>query len=212
MNAIFCFYDREIIGIDGKLPSEVIKGLKDEPAVKADMKFFRHVTMGKTVVMGRKTWDSLDRKPLKGRTNIIITSNPEKLAQENPLFRYQIKGDVVNYITKEQFEKYYMYQPDVWIIGGVSLLKEYIPYCDQVYFNEISAGHKYPEINEIEENRVVRFPFEEIIDILYKNSFIKSNTGIITDLLAKEAPYPQEDEVNLWRYNVYKRYDIGWNE
>jgi dihydrofolate reductase len=52
-----------VIGRDGTLPWRL----------KSDMAYFRKVTMGKPVVMGRKTWDSLPRKPLPGRTNIVVT-------------------------------------------------------------------------------------------------------------------------------------------
>ena len=104
MNAIFCIYNNGIIGIDGKLPSEVIPELAQQPAVKLDMKMFRQVTKGATVVMGRNTWESLGKKPLPGRKNIIITSNPEKLSVENPVYRFK---DYVNYLTKEQFDKWH---------------------------------------------------------------------------------------------------------
>ena len=52
-----------MIGRNGALPWRL----------KSDMAHFRNVTMGKPVVMGRKTWDSLPRKPLPGRTNIVVT-------------------------------------------------------------------------------------------------------------------------------------------
>src|SRR5690242_13541873 len=52
-----------VIGRNGALPWRL----------KSDMAYFRKVTMGKPVVMGRKTWDSLPRKPLPGRTNIVVT-------------------------------------------------------------------------------------------------------------------------------------------
>ena len=52
-----------VIGRNGTLPWRL----------KSDMAYFRKVTMGKPVVMGRKTWDSLPRKPLPGRTNIVVT-------------------------------------------------------------------------------------------------------------------------------------------
>jgi len=52
-----------VIGRNGALPWRL----------KSDMAYFRKVTMGKPVVMGRRTWDSLPRKPLAGRTNIVVT-------------------------------------------------------------------------------------------------------------------------------------------
>ena len=52
-----------VIGQDGKIPWHISE----------DMKRFKALTMGHTVVMGRKTWDSLPRKPLPGRANVVVT-------------------------------------------------------------------------------------------------------------------------------------------
>ncbi|HEX2761994.1 MAG TPA: dihydrofolate reductase, partial [Rhizomicrobium sp.] len=55
--------DNGVIGKDGALPWHI----------SDDMKRFKALTMGHTVVMGRKTWDSLPRKPLPGRVNVVVT-------------------------------------------------------------------------------------------------------------------------------------------
>lgn len=47
--------------------------------VPEDFQFFKHYTMGKPVIMGRKTWDSLPKKPLPGRPNYVISRNPEQM-------------------------------------------------------------------------------------------------------------------------------------
>ena len=52
-----------IIGRDGGLPWHI----------SSDLKRFKEITMGKPIIMGRKTWDSLPRKPLPGRLNIVVT-------------------------------------------------------------------------------------------------------------------------------------------
>lgn len=52
-----------VIGKDGKIPWHISE----------DLKRFKAMTMGRTVVMGRKTWDSLPRKPLPGRINVVLT-------------------------------------------------------------------------------------------------------------------------------------------
>src|SRR4030095_12361844 len=54
-----------VIGRDGKLPWRL----------KSDMAIFRAVTMGKPVIMGRKTWESLPKRPLVGRTNIVLSKD-----------------------------------------------------------------------------------------------------------------------------------------
>jgi dihydrofolate reductase len=55
--------DNGVIGADGRIPWHISE----------DLKRFKTLTLGKTIIMGRKTWDSLPRKPLPGRTNIVIT-------------------------------------------------------------------------------------------------------------------------------------------
>ena len=58
--------DNGVIGAGNKIPWKC----------SGDMKYFRKITMGKPVIMGRKTWESLD-KPLAGRKNIVISQNPD---------------------------------------------------------------------------------------------------------------------------------------
>lgn len=67
ISAIVSVDEKMGIGANGKL-------LASYPE---DMKFFKAMTTGHVVVMGRKTWDSLPIKPLPNRTNIVITSKPQ---------------------------------------------------------------------------------------------------------------------------------------
>ena len=65
ISLVYAISRNGIIGNDGGLPWKV----------SADLKNFKAVTMGKPIIMGRKTWDSLPRKPLPGRANIVVTRN-----------------------------------------------------------------------------------------------------------------------------------------
>ena len=56
-----------LIGVSGKLPWHL----------PADLKRFKKITWGKTLLMGRRTWDSLPLQPLPGRRNIVLSRNPE---------------------------------------------------------------------------------------------------------------------------------------
>lgn len=209
MNAIFCIYNNGIIGIDGKLPSEVVSNLAQQPAVKQDMKIFKHVTKGATVVMGRNTWESLGRKPLPGRKNIIITSNPEKLSIENPVYRFK---DYVNYLAKEQFDKWFnKTSENIWIIGGVNLLKEYIPQCEQVYMNKLHCKDEFAEIDKIEIKRQTTFQMHEIIDILRKSGFIDPDKNI-SYYLGADGCYYFRDKVTLYTYRFIKDYRVGFDK
>ena len=91
-------------------------------SIPEDMKFFRSETTGKVVVLGRKTLDTFQGgQPLKNRTNIILTRNPN----------YQVKGAIICHSVEEVLEELKKYNSeDVYIIGGDSIYKEFLPYCD----------------------------------------------------------------------------------
>lgn len=91
-------------------------------SIPEDMKFFRSETTGKVVVLGRKTLDTFPgEQPLKNRTNIILTRNPN----------YQVKGAIICHSVEEVLEELKKYNSeDVYIIGGDSIYKEFLPYCD----------------------------------------------------------------------------------
>ena len=63
--------DNGVIGQGGRLPWRL----------KSELAHFRRVTMGKPIVMGRKTWDSLPRKPLPGRINVVVTRQQDWQAE-----------------------------------------------------------------------------------------------------------------------------------
>lgn len=111
--------------------------------IPEDMKYFVHLTTGNVVIMGRKTWDSLPRKPLPNRTNIVITSNPnmDNDAEFMDLF------DTKLYLI-------YNKNDDIFIIGGGQIYKELLPYCDSVYITKIYKDHEnvdtyFPNLDEM---------------------------------------------------------------
>ena len=91
-------------------------------SIPEDMKFFRSETTGKVVVLGRKTLDTFPGgQPLKNRTNIILSHNPD----------YKVKGAIVCHSVEEVLEELKKYNSeDVYIIGGDSIYKAFLPYCD----------------------------------------------------------------------------------
>lgn len=90
---------------------------------KADMRFFAETTIGKgknAVVMGRKTWESIPKKfrPLKSRLNVVLTKTPF----EQP--------DMLCATSFDEVDKLVSGCEDVWIIGGVEIIKHYFPKCE----------------------------------------------------------------------------------
>lgn len=94
-----------------------------------DMKFFKAHTTDKTVVMGRKTLESLPgAKPLPNRKNIILTRNPE----------YKPEGVAV-YNSVDDFLRDNPDTDDIYIIGGESLYRDLLPYCERAFVTKVDA-------------------------------------------------------------------------
>lgn len=102
--------------------------------IPADMKMFRQETLGKVVVLGRKTMDTFPGGlPLKGRTNIVLTRNPE----------YKIKDAIVVHSVEELLEELKNYDTeDIYIIGGDSVYKQMLPYCDTAHVTKIDRAYE----------------------------------------------------------------------
>lgn len=102
--------------------------------IPADHKMFRKETIGKVVVLGRKTMDTFPGGlPLAGRTNIVLTRNPE----------YQVKDAIVVHSVEELLQELKKYDTkDVYIIGGDSVYRQLIPYCDTAHVTKIDRSYE----------------------------------------------------------------------
>ena len=116
-------------------------------SIPQDMKFFRETTMGKVVVMGRKTLESFPgRQPLKKRTNIVITRDKN----------YSVKDAIVVHSIEEALEELKNYNSeDVYVIGGDSIYRQMLPYCDVAHVTKIDHAYEadtyFPNLDEKEE-------------------------------------------------------------
>ena len=124
-------------------------GFNDEllEKIPEDLKYFKELTTGNTVVMGRKTWDSLPIKPLPNRGNFII-SRETPLLMENKAIRMNL--DMIKDTMKANENENY------FIIGGGQIYKELLPFCDRVYVTKIYTSHEnvdtyFPNLDEPEE-------------------------------------------------------------
>ena len=101
-------------------------------SIPSDMKFFRQTTTGKVVVMGRKTLESFPNgMPLKNRTNIVLTGNQN----------YQVKDAIVVHSEDELMEELKKYETDdIYVIGGESVYRMMLPYCDTAYVTKIDRA------------------------------------------------------------------------
>ncbi|MDH5180108.1 MAG: type 3 dihydrofolate reductase [Gammaproteobacteria bacterium] len=104
--------DDRVIGINNSLPWKLPN----------DMKWFRQQTMGKPIVMGRKTFESFGAKPLPGRTNIIITRDTD----------YAAPDCLVVHSVAEAIDAAGAVD-EVMIIGGASFYEQMLPHADRLY-------------------------------------------------------------------------------
>ena len=119
-------------------------------SIPADMKMFRTETSGKVVVMGRKTLESFPGGlPLKNRTNIVLSGNLD----------YQVKGAIVVHSLPELLEEIKKYPKDqVYCIGGDSVYKMLLPYCDTAQVTKIDYAYEadryFPNLDEMPQWQV----------------------------------------------------------
>lgn len=136
MNLIVAVDKNWAIGLNNKLLVRI----------PSDQKFFREETTGKVVVLGRKTLETFPGGlPLKNRTNIILSRD----------VNYKVKDAIVVHSIEELLEEVKQYDTkDVYIIGGESVYKEMISYCDTAHVTKINHAYEadtyFPNLDEIE--------------------------------------------------------------
>lgn len=133
-----------------------------------DHKMFRQMTTGKIVVLGRKTLETFPQGlPLKNRTNIILSRNE----------KYQVNDAMIVHNLEELLKELEQYPTeDVFIIGGESIYRMMLPYCDTVHVtridHEYEADAYFPNLDELPEWEITADSDEQTyFDIPY--TFVK---------------------------------------
>lgn len=110
-----------VIGKDNALPWHLPE----------DLKYFKRVTMGRPIVMGRLTFESIGR-PLPGRANIVITRQADWQANG-----VQVAHSLEQAVALAEKSE----RPDEWVmvIGGANLYKQALPNCDRLYLTQVHA-------------------------------------------------------------------------
>jgi dihydrofolate reductase len=115
----------------------------------ADLKRFRHITMGKPVIMGRRTHESIGR-PLPGRKNIVLTRDPD----------YQAAGCTVAHDLDQALRE--ADGQEAMIIGGAALYRDCLPLADRLYLTlihrEFAGDTFFPELDPEDWREAVREP------------------------------------------------------
>ncbi len=130
VSLIWAMSDDGVIGIDNRLPWRL----------PADMRWFRQHTLGKPVVMGRKTFESLGAKPLPGRDNIVVTRDRS----------YQAEGVKVVTSPQEALEAAGQAE-EVMVIGGAELYRQMLSRADRLYLTLVhgvfEGDTRFPELD-----------------------------------------------------------------
>jgi len=113
-----------VIGRDGDLPWRM----------PSDLKLFRRLTMGKPIVMGRRTWSTLQRKPLDGRDNIVVTRDPSFSAPGAIIVRSPLEAVETGRRCAQARGV-----DEVAVIGGAEIYRELMDIAARIYLTEIDA-------------------------------------------------------------------------
>lgn len=128
LSLIWAMDRNRVIGKDNKLPWRL----------PAEMAYFREVTMGHTVVMGRLTFESIG-KPLQGRRNVILTRDRS----------YAQPGCEIAHDVSEVLNRYG--GQTLFVIGGAQVYRAFLPYAEKLYVTEIDHAFEgdetFPEFN-----------------------------------------------------------------
>lgn len=106
-----------------------------------DLKRFKKLTTGHPVVMGRKTWESLPKRPLPGRRNIVFTQNPD----------YEVSGAEVVHSVNGLFDALKGCDDEVFVMGGASIYEMLLPFTNRLYvthvYRDFDADVYFPTID-----------------------------------------------------------------
>jgi len=118
---VLAMADNGVIGASGAIPWRIAD----------DMKRFKALTLGKPIVMGRKTWDSFPKKPLPGRTNIVVTRDRS----------WRGEGALVAHTFEDALLQAEREQPsEIAIIGGAAIYQAALPRAGRVELTEVHTN------------------------------------------------------------------------
>ena len=141
-------------------------------SIPADMRFFRDKTLGKAVIMGRNTLESFPGgKPLKNRTNVVITRDRSYLAS-NAIVVHSVEAAL------KKLEN--CNTDDIYVIGGGSIYEQFLPYCDAAYVTKVNMAYEadtfFPNLDELKEwVRVSESEEQTYYDIEYRFAYYEKD-------------------------------------
>lgn len=116
--------------------------------IPEDLRYFKEITENNWIVMGRKTWDSLPKKPLPNRPHLVITNNPMSYEDMDEVLFAKVGQAKLIMNTQKGI--------DFFVIGGGQIYEKLLPMCNRVYVTKIFKDHDqvdtyFPNLDESEE-------------------------------------------------------------
>lgn len=148
--------NNNVIGIKNSLPWYL----------PADLRYFKEMTLGKTIVMGLKTFESVGGKPLPGRKNIILSNDKNYKAPEGCIVARSI----------EELLKITHNDKEVMICGGASVYKQFLPIADRLYltfiYHNFDGDVYFPDFDISQWKEIKRIDNKADEKNLYDYSFV----------------------------------------
>jgi dihydrofolate reductase len=128
LREIFQYKQKEMISIIVAVSDDWGIGKDNELLwhIPEDMRRFKKLTMGKSVIMGKKTWESLPKRPLPGRKNIVLTDIPDECI-DCSVTAYSIE-DALSKCDRDE---------EVFVIGGGSIYHQFMEVADRLYITHV---------------------------------------------------------------------------
>lgn len=146
LSLIAAMAENRVIGIDNSMPWHL----------PGDFRFFKATTLGKPIIMGRKTWDSLGR-PLPGRLNLVVSRQADLQLDGAEVFP-SLEAAV---LRAEQWAQE-QGVAEVMLIGGAQLYAQGLPYADRLYLTRVELNPQgdawFPEFDTTQWQRVSTQP------------------------------------------------------
>lgn len=115
--------------------------------IPSDLKQFKKRTLNSTMIMGRKTWESIGSKPLPKRMHIVISTNPLE-GEVNEMVHHVTSLEVGVMLARSL-----AWSPQTFIIGGQAVYEQAMNFADRMYIthlkNEFEGDRFFPDINEV---------------------------------------------------------------
>ncbi len=125
-----------VIGAEGRLPWRLA----------GDLAFFKRTTMGAPILMGRRTWESLPKRPLPGRANIILSRN-----WQYPAEGARVYTTLAPALAAARAMAVRAGKPEAFVIGGAALYEMALPFADRIYITDVDAAPEgdvfFPELD-----------------------------------------------------------------